>query len=367
MSRPEEDDILWSMVPTTGTLVAPTEAFTGSKIMVRWTGSPPPDESSVLIAVGLAHRPEYESSFFLDTACIVELLMPPRPGNYSIRYIVLKDHKVMTSVPIKLVDAAATLTAPEQAVIGPTISVQWTGPEDEGDCIAIGRNENDYEQRTFLDHHTNTVDLPMPTAPGNYFVFYHQMSTNKALARIPIVLAAAEATLSAPPQAVIGSTINVKWTGPGYSYDILSIGLASQKPTEYIECAFLTASVDTVEVLMPTVPGDYVICYRMFQDRIVLTSVAIVLVAAKATLEAPPQAAHGSTITVKWTGPGYNCDTLSIGLASQKPTAYVERAILAASVDTVELLMPTVPGDYVICYMMFQDETVLASVPITIV
>jgi hypothetical protein len=40
---------------------------------------------------------------------------------------------------------------------------------------------------------------------------------------------------------------------------------------------------------------------------------------------------------------------------------------LTGSADTVEFLMPSVAGDYVICYMMFQDRTVLASIPITIV
>jgi Ca-activated chloride channel homolog len=164
--------------------------------------------------------------------------MPPHPGDYSIRYILWKDHQVVTSVPIKLVDAVATLKAPEQAVIGSTISVHWTGPEDDGDCIGIGHKEKDYQHRAYLDHHTNTVDLLMPTAPGNYFVFYHHLSTDKALARVPITLVAAEATLSAPPQATVGSTITVKWTGPGYNCDNLSIGLASQKPTEYVECVF---------------------------------------------------------------------------------------------------------------------------------
>jgi Ca-activated chloride channel family protein len=63
---------------------------------------------------------------------------------------------------------------------------------------------------------------------------------------------------------------------------------------------------------MPTEPGTYELRYVANQDRTVLASRVIEVVAVTASLMAPETAVAGSTIEVAWEGPDYANDFIAI-------------------------------------------------------
>jgi Ca-activated chloride channel family protein len=67
-----------------------------------------------------------------------------------------------------------------------------------------------------------------------------------------------------------------------------------------------------LDLLMPTEPGTYELRYVANQDRTVLASRVIEVVAVTASLMAPETAVAGSTIEVAWEGPDYDNDFIAI-------------------------------------------------------
>src|SRR5690606_17636881 len=82
------------------------------------------------------------------------------------------------------------------------------------------------------------VTLRMPLDPGSYELRFVQ-SGKKVLARQPIAVTPATATLSAPDSAAAGSIVEVEFTGPPPgSGDYVAVSPRGSKDPEYAHYAY---------------------------------------------------------------------------------------------------------------------------------
>jgi Ca-activated chloride channel family protein len=351
-----------TVVTAEATLVVPNEARVGSTVSVQWTG---PNDNGDFIGVCPVGSATYNSSYAYTCSTgsgnPAQLVMPTRAGAYEIHYFVGQDNSVLATALINVVTAEVTLVAPNEARAGSTVSVQWTGPNDNGDfvgvCLVGSATYGNYASAC----NGNRAQLVMPTRAGMYEIKYFVGQDNSVIAVAPITVVTAEATLVVPNEARAGSTVSVQWTGPNDYGDF--VGVSPVGPRTYRNYA-PTCNGNPIQLVMPTRAGTYEIKYFVGQDNSVLAAAPITVVAAEATLVAPNEATSGSTVSVQWTGP--NDDGDFVGVCPVGSATYGNYAVTCNG-NPAQLVMPTGAGAYEIKYFVGQENSVLAAAPITVV
>ncbi|MEW9918581.1 VWA domain-containing protein [Marimonas sp. MJW-29] len=174
------------------------------------------------------------------------------------------------------------------------------------------------------------------------------------------------ATIAAPATASAGATIEVGWKGPAEENDFVAIRSPDAEGYHRFANQTRVGDTATVDLLMPNVPGDYVIEYILNRDRIPLAEAAITVIPVEAALVAPATAPAGATIDVGWKGPAYANDFIAV--RSPDADGY-HRFINSTGVskgNPVKLEMPSEPGTYVIEYIENQGRSPLAAAEITV-
>ncbi|MDF0603446.1 VWA domain-containing protein, partial [Psychromarinibacter sp. C21-152] len=248
----------------------------------------------------------------------------------------------------------ASVTAPDTAVAGDTIQVDWTGPDAHDDYIRVTRpGETDAINYTRTREGT-PLRLRMPPEPGQYEISYILRDGRKILATETIEVTPVEATLSVSGDLIAGNTVQIDWTGPDYHDDYISV--VETGGTDAINYT-RTRSGSPLDLKLPPRPGTYDILYVMRQDRTVLARMTIEVAEVTATLSAPATAATGATVQVDWTGPDYHDDYISVVEPGGTDSINYTRTRSGAPLD---LKMPAEPGTYEIVYIMRQDRRQLA-------
>lgn len=351
------------------TITAPATAIAGSSIELGWTGPGYANDFIGITPVGVEGNYRFVNTTRTNDGSPLRLLMPTEPGAYVIEYVLGQDRSALTIVPITITDAAASLTAPANAVAGSTIEVAWTGPNYPRDFIGIGRTgaEGSAQWENFTRTEQGAVlRIQTPADPGAYVIRYFVNQDRTVLAEVPIELTAAGASITAPATAVAGSTIELAWTGPDYPRDFIGIGRVGADGGAQWENFTRTEEGAVLRLQTPAESGAYVIRYFVNQDRSVLAEVRIELTAAGASVTAPATAVAGSTIEVAWTGPNYPRDFIGIGRTGSEGSAQWENFIRTNEGALLRLPTPPVPGTYLIRYFVDQDRLVLAEAEITL-
>ncbi len=337
-------------------LTAPDTAIAGETVAVGWTG---PDYNLDYIAVGVPGERNYINLTYTRDGDPLGLEMPAEPGDYEIRYTMRQDNTVIATRPITVTKAEVGLNAPDTAIVGETVTVEWTGPDYNLDFIAVGEpDENNYINYTYT-RDGNPLGVEMPPEPGNYEIRYTLRQDNEVIARRPITVTAAEVSLTAPDSAIAGSTVAVDWIGPDYNLDFIAVG----KPGEGYDNYSYTRDGSPAQVEMPTEPGSYELRYTLRQDNTILMTRPIEVTAVKANINTPASANAGETLTLEWEGPDYNLDFISVGPVGEN--AYVNYTYTRDG-SPLGLQMPPEPGEYEIRYQLRQDGVIIFRQPITI-
>ncbi len=350
-------------------VTAPAEAVAGSSIAVDWVGPNYENDYLGIGKAGATGSDAWENFTYTRDGAPLELLTPTAPGDYVITYFMAQDRTPLASTKISVVEPQVSVTAPPSAIAGDTIAVDWVGPDFQNDYIGIGlagaERSDQWENFTYTRDGV-PLALLVPTDPGDYVVSYFAGQDRSILASTTISVTTAEATITAPPSAIAGSTIAVDWVGPDYNNDYIGIGLVGAERADQWENFSYTRDGAPLSLLVPTTPGEYVISYFAGQDRQILTSTKMSVTTADAQVTAPATAAAGSTIAVDWIGPDFNNDYIGIGLAGAERNDAWENFSYTRDGAPSTLLVPTTPGDYVISYFSGQDRSVLASTKIVV-
>ncbi|MEJ8560334.1 VWA domain-containing protein [Yoonia sp. GPGPB17] len=351
------------------TITAPTEAEAGSEIAVTWTG---PDYDGDYIGIGLPDatgNARWENFFYTEDGSPATLTVPTEPGDYLIQYFLGQDRAVLTTVPFTATEVTASLTLPDEAVAGSTINVGWTGPAYDGDYIGIGEVDaagNARWDNFFYIEEGATGDLLVPMKPGDYLVQYFLGQDRAVLVTEMITVTAVKVDLTAPETAIAGSTISVGFDGPSYDGDYVGIGEVGATGNARWNGFAYTEDGTPLDILVPVMPGDYLIQYFAGQDRSTLQTVPISVTAVSAQIIAPDTAPAGSDLIVGWDGPDYDGDYIGIGLAGAERSAQWDSFGYTDNGNPLTISLPETPGDYLIRYFVGQDRTPIASRPLTL-
>jgi len=175
---------------------------------------------------------------------------------------------------------------------------------------------------------------------------------------------AADASLQAAATVAAGSKIDVKWTGPGAGPDFISIDPAGSPDGTYGPYAYISSG-NPVSIVVPDVPGDYVIRYHLTNTDAVVAAAPLKISAVAATLKADPTVAVGGRLLVAWTGPNNTGDFVSIDKVADPEGSYGNYAY-AASGNPVDVVAPDAGGDYVIRYHMGSSYRVIGATPVQV-
>lgn len=251
------------------------DALAGSSLIVEWTGPGAP-EDQIRIAVPEMTPFEFLDARLLDAGSPVTFAGPFAAGTYELRYWSSVLWEVVGTTTITLDDVAATLDAPAEIQGGATLLVEWEGPANMADRIAI--TVIDAPADFVLDEGRvsfggEPVRLGAPVQAGSYELRY--LSADGAiLARRTVAVTEATASIDAPGTVEAGSAFTIGWTGPAGPFDELRITL----PAEAGEAPFASTRVSAGSVATltaPDRPGTYLVRYWSASNATTLASVPL--------------------------------------------------------------------------------------------
>ena len=286
------------------------------------------------------------------------------PGTYEIRYIVNQDREIIAARTIEVTDVVATLVAPQNAIAGESVEVTWTGPDYQGDFIAIAEPD---DARGYINYtytrDGETLDLVMPTEPGTYEIRYIVNQDREIIAAQTITVAPVTATLSAPSEAVIGEQLTVTWTGPDYQNDFIVI--AEPDDERGYETYSYTRDGSPLEVLVPSEPGTYELRYVLNQDRVAVAAQTLTVSdLPPVTFDMPPTLTAGSEIQLRHSGPNYMNDFVAFGIPGEDRD--YETFARTDDENVLRIRVPEAPGTYEFRYYMGQDRRILGRLQVTV-
>lgn len=162
-------------------------------VEVSWTG---PDNDRDYIAIAEVGAPEgkYLSYTYTKQGNPLTVKGPKTPGQYEVRYVMGQSKATLASAPLTIKPLGATLEAPSEAAPGASLEINWTGPNNPQDFIAVAKTDaafNSYESRA-LSQAGSPAKLFAPSSPGEYEVRYVMARSRQILASVPITVARPE-------------------------------------------------------------------------------------------------------------------------------------------------------------------------------
>lgn len=269
----------------------------------------------------------------------------------------LPGQNVNTGAPV---DGDATVTVPVSVGAGAIAEIGWTGPGNSGDYIDLVPRGSTATSGEITYSYTRdaipVAKLRAPTAPGDYDVRYvAQLEGGRTVkATAPLTVAAAVATLTAPPKAEAGEPFTVEWVGPAGNGDYVDIVPAGFTQVSGEITYAWTRDGNPAKLVAPSRAGPYQIRYVLegAGKRTVLVVSALDVTAATATLQAPDSAAKGAKVKVQWTGPKRRGDYVDLVKKGHAATSGELSYFYTDRDGSSELTAPAEAGDYEIRYVL---------------
>lgn len=271
-------------------LVAPASVPAGSAMDITWKGPGGQGDYVDIVPAGHQEAAGEITYWHTESGNPAKLKAPGDPGSYQLRYVLeaADGRKVMTTVPLEVTKATATLAFPPAAPAGTDFTVSWQGPGGSGDYVDIvpaDHQETSGEiTYAFLDQSADgeTVELKLPGKPGAYVVRYilDAAGGRRELARQPVTVAPPKpATLQAPASVKAADPIAIAWTGPNGKGDYIDLVPAGQAEAGGELAYAHTQDTDgkTASFAAPDAPGAYDIRYVLEapDGRVVIARVPI--------------------------------------------------------------------------------------------
>lgn len=349
-----------TVTPAPASIEVAETAPVGATIPVTWEG---PNYDGDYISVAPLEEGGYINYAYTRDGSPAQLVMPPKPGTYEVRYVMRQDRTVLASRIVEVTEVAVTLDAAETAAAGAALPVTWDGPNYDGDYISVAKpGDNGYEAYAYT-RNGSPASVTMPAAPGTYELRYVMRQDRTVLASRTVEVGAVSAALDVAETARAGAPILVGWEGPGYEPDYISVSKAENEGYDFYA---YTRNGNPALLQLPIEPGDYEIRYIAASDgKVALTRKTITLTPIEATVEAPATAPRGGRLGVTWEGPDYKGDFISVAVAGDPDNKYA--AYTYTSEDSpLQVKLPDLPGNYEVRYVTGQDKKVLARQAVTI-
>jgi len=344
---------------TAASLAFAPEVVAGAAIVVNWTGPNNPGDYVTIVRPD-APGDHYENYDETRHGNPLSVTAPIDSGRYELRYVTAKSRTVLAHGGIEILPPSASITGPAEAVLGTSVAISWTGPNNKGDYITIvplGTPDGQYRNYTETAKGP-TLALTAPVDAGEYEMRYMTGQQARVLARRPIKITTPEVSISATDQVVAGSVFEVTWTGPNNPNDYITIvpqGTPDGQYRNYLNTAkgpklALTALIE---------PGLAELRYMTGQGARVLARRPITIRAAEVTLDASAEAVAGAPVRIAWTGPSNQGDYITIVLQGIPDGQYARYADTSRGTP-LAVECPIDDGSAEIRYMSGQGAKVLA-------
>ncbi len=343
----------------------PAEVAAGAKFQVGWTG---PDGQNDYVTVVDKGAPQgtYTNFVYTREGSPVELTAAETPGEYEVRYVAGETKETLVQATLTVTEVTAALEAPAEVGEGASFEVSWSGPDNHNDYLTVV--EKGAAQGTYASHkytrEGSPLELRAAEAAGEYEVRYVMNQSKRVLASRPLRVTPVEATLTAPADAMVESSIEVVWTGPDNHNDYVTIVESGAPQGTYGDYTY-TRDGSPVEVKAPKTPGRYEVRYVMDQSKRILARAPVTVKPLSATLEAPARVQAGESFEVVWTGPNNQRDFIAIAQPAAAATSYESRAYSRAG-QPAQLFAPSSPGSYELRYVLEKGNQILKTVPIEV-
>jgi Mg-chelatase subunit ChlD len=348
-------------------LTAAESALVGSALEVAWQG--PPNERDFITIVAIDAPEGRYQAYEYTRRSPVTLTAPQQPGAYELRYLAAASpYPTLARRPITIVDTQATLSAPATVAAGESFTLQWTGPNNSRDFIALVKAdaaEGTYSGPYEYTSKDASLTLRAPDAPGAYELRYLMGATPyRTLGRLPVTVTSTAASLTVPASVVAGSSFTAEWQGPDNVRDFIAIVPAGAPARQY-DAYVYTSAGNPATLAAPEIPGTYEVRYLTGQTYDTLAAAVLAVTPASATLQAPAAAPARDAVNVTWEGPGNPTDyviLLPVGSdnAASGNYAYVRWG------PEVRIATPAETGEYELRYLTGVQRVTLATRPITI-
>ncbi len=354
-----------NVTPVEAKVSAPKEADVAAAIVVTWQG---PGYQSDYISIA---KPDddpagYESYTYTKEGSPLKVQAPSDPGTYEIRYILGRGNILLAKTSIQIKSVAAHVEASPEANVAALISVNWQGPNNNGDYISIAKPDDDpagYVHYTYTKM-GSPLKLQAPSDPGTYEIRYVLGQGGRLLAKTSIEIKNVSAQVQAPTAADMAAEFNVTWQGPNNNGDYISIAKPDDDPAGYVHYTY-TKMGSPLKLQAPSDPGTYEVRYILGQGGRLLAKTSIEIQKVDAKVTPPANVVPGTQFAVAWQGPGYEPDYIAIARPDQEPGGYVTYAYVRTG-NPVKLHAPKEAGTYEIRYVLGKGNKVLHTVPITI-
>ena len=268
-----------TVVAATASLKAPAEIVAGAPIEIEWTGpgnqgdyitiAPPNAATSAYISYAYTKKKKGQP-VFIDA--------PELDGDFELRYVTPKKN-ILARTPIKVVAAKVTLKAPDTATAGAVVSIEWSGPDNARDLIAIvpkGAKEGTYGSYTQTKK-GSPLTLATPAEPGDAEIRYLTGKSKKTLAARPIKLTPADIKFAVAEKVAANATFRLEFSGaPNNPRDLIVIALPGNKRAEK---TYYVSRGSPQEVKAPKKAGKYELRYITGKKRAVIATRPIEVVA----------------------------------------------------------------------------------------
>ena len=264
----------------------------------------------------------------------------------------LAGEKVLARRAIRVEEVSASVAGPESAIVGTDIDVTWTGPAEQGDWVtiaAVGAKDKEYGAYFYPKNEDEVADLQMPVDPGDYEIRYVQ-GGRKVLARTPIRIEAATASISLPAAGVQGTEVEVTWTGPDTKGDFITLVAPDAKENK-VGRYFYTRVGSPGALNLPLEPGIYEMRYLLRGKR-VLASAPFEVTAADASLSTADNLIAEAPFEVVWTGPAARNDLIAIAELGAPEKKYLSYRYTRHGTPAEFKNAPLEPGEYELRYLL---------------
>lgn len=227
------------------TVSGPAEVPASSKFKVNWSGPMTSGDFITIEEAGLsAAFTPFGGRPRLQQDVPMELVAPAEPGDYEIRYVLANgyttyagmQHVVQAMYPIKVTAVEAEVSAPGEVVGGSVIKVDLVPVPGEGwedDYVSLVEpgaekyNRDSWVSLKKSEDGGKTVEFQAPNIDGDYELVYFLNPGDRPLARQPVTVTRAEATVDAPASVRAGTDFAISYTGPLYSGDRIIVAPAA--------------------------------------------------------------------------------------------------------------------------------------------
>ena len=283
----------------------------------------------------------------------VEVMRPEDEAVTEAEFMVSEDNMTVTLV-LPALTPPASLNAPDTAIAGSNIAIEWDGPNANSDYITVAEIGSAGNQYIAFEYTRggSPASLKMPLRAGEYQLRYVLGQGREIIARRKIMITPVTATLSPPAPITAGSMFVLEWTGPDYKNDYISLAKPGSPVNQYDTFEY-TRDGSPLSLRAPTTPGTYSLRYiAAGPDQMALATQEVEVEAVSATLESNDTVPAGSKLQVTWTGPNDKNDYIAFNEVGDDLNGEISYAYVKNSTgDSIAVDVPTTPGTYELRYI----------------